>query len=234
MKQHLQASNVQKLGYDMPPLTVKGLRVFRGGRLVITGLNLSVSSGDIVFLRGANGCGKSTLLRTVAGLCPYNEGAINQADHEGQMLYQGHQNALKPNLTLAENLLHSVRVMTGNTLCNDTLSQLAAGFGLDAFLETPLSYFSSGQLHRAALLRFLAIPRALWLMDEPTVGLDFENCARLVKHMKAHLALGGAILVATHDNIGEFGNDNSRVVNMSDYAPTDSETHDTLPCVEDW
>ena len=61
---------------------------------------------------------------------------------------------------------------------------------------------SAGQKRRLALARLALVPRPLWLLDEPTVGLDTASQDRLAKVMSDHLAKGGLILAATHVALG--------------------------------
>ncbi len=182
--------------------------------MVFEGLHFAVGPGDYLHLKGKNGSGKSTLLRLVAGLLPAYSGTLTWGDSDiagaaaarsEDMIYSGHQHGLKPVLTLRENMKSLYQLMTGLHLDDETLEVSAEGFGLLRLVDQPLKYFSSGQTHRAALLRFLLLDRPIWLMDEPTVGLDSENRARLEAFMQAHLDGGGMIIAASHDPIGLLG-----------------------------
>ena len=65
----------------------------------------------------------------------------------------------------------------------------------------PARYLSAGQRRRLALARLLAAPRPLWLLDEPGVGLDAANRARLEQTLAAHRAHGGIVVLATHGDV---------------------------------
>jgi len=183
--------------------------------MVFEGLGFDVGPGEYLLLKGSNGSGKSTLLRLLAGLLPAFVGTLTWGGEQiggadtartGAILYSGHQHALKPVLTLRENCMNLYQLMTGEHVDADSLEAAADGFGLLDLVDQPLKYFSSGQTHRCALLRFLLIKRPIWLMDEPTVGLDAENRQRLETIMAAHLQAGGMIIAASHDPIGLEGN----------------------------
>lgn len=199
--------------------------------MVFENLSFRLTPGSLFFLRGRNGTGKSTLLRLVAGFVSARTGSLTYGGEEWDrgdaalaeaLVYAGHDAALKPVMTLRENAQELARVMTGRPVSEDRLEQAAEVFGLSGLLDHPVRYFSSGQRHRSSLMRFAFLSRPLWLMDEPTVGLDAENRRALADLMKVHLASGGSILAATHDPIGVEG----EVLDMGAYQPAPVEDFD--------
>jgi len=191
--------------------------------MVFEGLDFSVEPGALLYLRGANGSGKSTLLRLIAGFVPAAGGDLMYGDDawgtgdaalSEAVVYVGHDHGLKPALTLRENCQTYARIMTGKALSEDALYDAAETFALDRLLDQAVRFFSSGQRHRASLMRFLLADRPVWLMDEPTVGLEADNREKLAGLMTRHLARGGLILAATHDPIGVDG----ATVDVSQYA----------------
>lgn len=126
---------------------------------------------------------------------------------KNNLMLIGHQNGLKTALTLRENCILFHQVMTGRTPDSESLIAAADAFSLTPYLDDPVQYFSSGQRHRASLMRLLLVPRPIWLLDEPTVGLDTQNRQRLTLCMQNHLAAGGIIIAATHDPIHLAGDD---------------------------
>lgn len=207
------------------PLEARDLACFRGGRMVFEKLSFTLEPGKLLYLRGRNGSGKSTLLRLIAGYLAIRQGTLSYGDEvwgvgdaarSETLVYAGHDNALKPVLSLRDNAQELARLMTGQALDDSVLEAAAGVFGLDYLLEQPVRFFSSGQRHRSNLMRFLYLGRPLWLMDEPTVGLDTENREALAQMMKDHLTRGGMIIAATHDPIGVDGAE----INLKDYQPT--------------
>ncbi len=181
----------------------------RGGRRVFSGVNFAVESSKSMVLTGANGAGKSSLLRLIAGLIRPQEGAValNGGDSElsvgEQAHYVGHLDPLKPALTVTENLTFWVRFLNGGT----SPGHASAESGLDAvglgeLGHLPAGYLSAGQRRRLSLARMLAVPRPIWLLDEPTTALDAASQERLGRVMRAHLGGGGIILAATHGPLG--------------------------------
>lgn len=92
-------------------LDVRDITVFRGDRLVLDDVSLSLAHGDAMILTGPNGAGKSTLLRTIAGLRKPDGGTI---ERYGALAWLGHQDALKPGLTLTQNLALADRLGSGS------------------------------------------------------------------------------------------------------------------------
>ncbi|WPB85555.1 heme ABC exporter ATP-binding protein CcmA [Sediminicoccus rosea] len=182
-------------------LEARELACWRSERLVFAGLSFAVSPGEALLLTGANGAGKSSLLRLLAGLIPAAEGSLawDGADcladlpaHGARTRYIGHQDALKPALTARENLSFFARLWGGE------VAAALEALDLTPLAELPARVLSSGQKRRLALARLALAPARLWLLDEPSVGLDAASVARLGPLFAAHRAAGGMILAATH------------------------------------
>ena len=161
-------------------------------------------------LIGPNGSGKSSLLRLIAGQLRPSEGLIelHGGDAERsipeQAHYQGHLDALKPSLTVAENLGFWARYLGGRAAGSD---EALAAVGLGGLSDLPAAYLSAGQRRRLSLARLIAIPRPIWLLDEPTSALDAAAQERLAELMRRHLGSGGMILAATHGPLGIDANE---------------------------
>lgn len=175
-----------------PALEFSALTCRRGGRTVFRNLDLALAPGTCLLLTGANGTGKSSLLRVLAGLTPPVAGSIRIdgaaaefADQRGLVAYLGHADAIKPVLTVAEQL------------GADAAPALAA-MGLAELAELPGRYLSAGQRRRTAFARVLTSGRPVWLLDEPTVGLDEASVAAAVQAIAGHCAAGGIAVAATH------------------------------------
>lgn len=170
-------------------LDVDDVTVFRGDRLVLDGVSLTLNAGDAMILTGPNGAGKSTLLRTISGLRYPDSGTVTRY---GALAWLGHQDALKPGLTLVQNLTLAEKLGTG------TRTEILEALDLTHLAELPARLLSSGQKRRAAFARVMLSGAPIWLLDEPTVGLDTSSIERLGTVMAAHRAGGGAMIVTTH------------------------------------
>ncbi len=183
------------------PLMVEDLSCRRDGRLVFAGLSFGLADGEARLLQGPNGVGKSSLLRTLAGLVPAAGGRITLDDTDPaetdlwaeRVAYAGHLDAVKPQLTVEENLRFWAAVH-GTAAVAPALE----AFDLAAIAGRPAHACSAGQKRRLGLARLLLARRRLWLLDEPTVALDRAAVARLLGVVSDHLAAGGMALVATH------------------------------------
>jgi heme exporter protein A len=181
-------------------LVVENLTCRRGGRQVFANLNTHVPVGARAHLRGPNGSGKSSLLRILAGLSPPAAGAHRFTRPDGaalsgpDLLYVGHQNAVKPWMTVAENLQFWLSYTGSNADPGDVL----AAAGLAGMADLPAGYLSFGQTRRLALARIWAEPPDLVLLDEPTVGLDAAARAHLESGLTQLCDQGATLVVATH------------------------------------
>jgi heme exporter protein A len=195
-----------------PPMRLSGsdLGCIRGGRQVFRELNFTVGGGEALAVTGPNGVGKSTLLRLVAGLVRPAQGRLELDGGDPELTtgeqahYLGHQDALKPALSVRENLDFWTDFLGGATGRAKDAAALAA-LGLDGLAHLPATYLSAGQRRRLSLARLVAVERPIWLLDEPTSALDAAAQAMLADLMRAHLAGGGLILAATHSPIGLDG-----------------------------
>jgi heme exporter protein A len=181
----------------------------RGGEAVFSGINFALGKGQALIVTGPNGAGKSTLLRIVAGLLPVAAGrllvegggedfpSVASACH-----YLGHQNAMKTALSVAENL-RFWRDFSGADFLS--AEEALETVGLDGIGHLPFGYLSTGQRRRAAIAKLLVSRRPLWLLDEPTAGLDKASEERFGGLMREHLDEGGIIIAATHLPLGLEG-----------------------------
>jgi heme exporter protein A len=189
-------------------LSGQNLRCVRGGREVFSGLDFAVSAGELLAITGANGSGKTSLLRLIAGLLVASGGSVELEGGETELSlaeqahYLGHRDALKPALSVAENLSFWRDFLGGEM--GDRGRSLAAA-GLDHAAHLPAAYLSAGQRRRLSIARLLSVRRPVWLLDEPTSALDVAGQDLFVRLMRDHLTGGGIIIAATHAPLGING-----------------------------
>lgn len=186
-------------------LSGRDLRCVRGGREVFTGVNFEVAAGEAVAVVGPNGAGKTSLLRLIAGLLAAEAGTIVLDGGDGELSvaeqahYLGHRDAMKPALTVMENLGFWADFLGG--VAADPAACLA-DVGLGHAAALPAGFLSAGQRRRLSIARLLTVRRPIWLLDEPTSALDVGSQRVFAGLMTAHLAGGGMIMAATHSPLG--------------------------------
>lgn len=186
-------------------LSGRNIRCVRGGREIFSGLSFEVQTGQAVAVTGVNGAGKSSLLRMIAGLLPVADGSIAVSGGDAELSlaeqahYLGHRDALKPALTVTENLNFWRDFVGGET--NGVQASLEA-VRLAHTANLPAAVLSAGQRRRLSVARLIAVRRPLWLLDEPTSALDSAGQKMFAALMKAHLKAGGLIVAATHGPLG--------------------------------
>jgi heme exporter protein A len=185
----------------MNVLTAENLAVFRGERLIFRDFSFAVPAGGALVLSGPNGSGKSTLLRLLAGLARPAAGRVlwdgddalsDMAAHGRRVAYLGHQDAVKPGLTVTENLRFAAAVS------GRSITAALTSLGLEPLADLPARMLSAGQKRRLALSRLVLSAAPLWLLDEPTLGLDTTSIERFGDLIAAHRTSGGLVVAATH------------------------------------
>ncbi|HWP00750.1 MAG TPA: cytochrome c biogenesis heme-transporting ATPase CcmA [Methylococcus sp.] len=191
------------------PLRAVDLECIRGDRVLFSGLNLSLSTGQLLQIEGANGAGKTSLLRVLAGLSRPSEGAVlwREADIQrqrtaylGEMLYLGHAPGLKAELSPLENLRVATALRDVPT-DPDRIEAALDRVGLRGFEEVPARGLSAGQRQRTALCRLLLCPALLWILDEPFTALDLGGIRLVRELLEDHLAAGGMALLTSHHGL---------------------------------
>ncbi len=187
-------------------LNALALECVRGERTLFTGLNLALQSGTLLEVRGANGSGKTSLLRMLSGLLQPAAGSIAWKGNEicssresycAEMIYIGHLDGLKPELSALENLRYAA-VIGG--LIGDPADALQT-MGLQPQQHLPCKVLSQGQRRRVALARLkLSAARPLWILDEPFSALDAAAFDHLRETISTHLHGGGMVVLTTHQD----------------------------------
>ncbi len=182
--------------------------------MVFANLDFELTAGAALLLTGPNGSGKSSLLRLMAGLLQPASGTL---ESDAPLHYVGHKTAVKPALTVEENIRFWADHMGGGDI-----EAALERFDLYALANLPARYLSEGQQRRTSLARLVASPRPLWLLDEPNAGLDQANMERLGELVRAHRGAGGMVVAATHVELG-FEGAKRLDLGADQYAPTMAE-----------
>ncbi|MCG8490826.1 MAG: heme ABC exporter ATP-binding protein CcmA [Sneathiellales bacterium] len=186
-------------------LIADNLRCIRQDRVIFKGLGFTLGPGQGIWVKGKNGAGKSSLLRMIAGLLKPSKGTITWKDVDTQeepesfrqdFRYIAHQDALKPVLSVRENIEFWAQYHGG-----DKVAGALKLFELEHLQDTPAQILSAGQKKRTNLARLVASPAPLWILDEPLSSLDTHYIDLFTDLLREHLEGGGLALLATHQTI---------------------------------
>ncbi|HZW23909.1 MAG TPA: cytochrome c biogenesis heme-transporting ATPase CcmA [Gallionella sp.] len=194
-------------------LEVSNLACSRGDHRLFSGLSFALHPGQIMQVQGENGSGKTSLLRTLCGFLMPDEGEIAwngssvselQEEYYADMLYLGHLNAIKDELSGLENLRISAG-MSGIELDEKEAIAALRRMGLKGRELLPTKVLSQGQRRRVALARLLVSDAKLWVLDEPLAALDVAAVALIETLIAEHLARQGMVIFTTHQPLQVAG-----------------------------
>ena len=212
-------SEPTNLSLNPSSLRANALTCVRGERTLFTGLDLEVSAGEWLHVRGENGIGKTSLLRLLSGLTKpaageifWNEQLISAdpSEYHRNLLFLGHRDSLKEDLTALENLSIAT-VLDGIALTEDEILLALHRFGLRGREDLPVNCLSAGQKRRVLLARLLLRQAKLWILDEPFNALDVRAVEMLSELILEHSASGGMAIMTSHQ---EIPMPNGRVVQL--------------------
>ncbi len=187
-------------------LSVSHLTCQRGERVLFRDLSFALPASQWLQVAGSNGAGKTSLLRILAGLSEPAEGQVtwkgrrlreDRAAFHADLLYLGHQGALKEELTPLENLTLGLG-MEGFSPGEEAAAEALGRFGLQGREQLPTRYLSAGQRRRVLLCRLMLRPAPLWILDEPFTALDVHAVGVLSRLIERHLASGGSAVLTSH------------------------------------
>ena len=190
-------------------LEVINLECVRGDRRLFSELNFDLSAGELLHLHGHNGSGKTTLLRTICGLITPTDGVVRwqgenvrklRDDFARELVYVGHKNAIKADLTGTENLRIACQ-LDGMPVSVKQAWNALEKMGLRGHEDLPVRVLSQGQKKRVALARLLLNKSPLWILDEPFTALDKAAVAYLQTVIQEHVDEGGMVILTTHQEV---------------------------------
>ncbi|NBB92048.1 MAG: heme ABC exporter ATP-binding protein CcmA [Gammaproteobacteria bacterium] len=190
-------------------LEAKQATFSRAGEAVFRPVDLGLSGGEALVVRGANGSGKTTLLRLLAGILRPASGEVTR---HAPVAFLGHHAAVKGDLSCRENLEFKRRFSASASGLSD--SRALARVGLAGLGLRPARSLSAGQKRRLGLACLLVAPTAVWLLDEPYASLDDEGCALVDELLSEHVGRDGAAVLSTHQRQPRIGDGRHRTLHI--------------------
>jgi len=189
-------------GEPIAAITVRDLRVRRGGRLILPGISLSVPRGRVTGLLGPSGSGKTTLLRTIVGVQIVEGGSVEvlgqpagAAALRRRVAYVTQAPSVYGDLTVAENLRYFARILDAP---NSRIEEVIGLVGLTAQTDQVAGTLSGGEFSRVSLaVALLGEPEVL-VLDEPTVDVDPILRRDLWRTFYRLADAGATLLVSSH------------------------------------
>ena len=171
-------------------VNIQNLCFQRDWQVILHDVNLEVSAGEFVLLKGKNGSGKTTLLKLLLGLLSPLSGNIEIL---GRYSYLGHQNGIKAYLTLSQFL----KSLPSLELKNSTMS-LISQLRLSPYVDVPFSELSAGLKRRFALIQLLTPSADIYIVDEPFDYLDQESTQVVWKLFQTKIKEGACCIITHH------------------------------------
>ena len=208
-------------GTTAPILEIDALSCVRGDRVLFRDLSFEVRPAELLHLKGRNGSGKTTLLRALAGLLLPESGEVRwggsnirrlREEYSRHLLYLGHLNGIKGDLTAAENL-RIAATLDGFELSESRAWEVLGDIGLKGHEDLPSKHLSQGQKRRVALARLLANKACVWILDEPFTALDVAAVQLLQDVIRRHVESGGMAIITTHQAVPMIG-EHTRTVSL--------------------
>lgn len=188
----------------MHTLDARDVSVARGYRSVLKNISFALAAGNVLHIHGANGCGKTSLLYVLTGLRRADAGTIFWSDtpiqddlfsYQQQLCFVGHENAVKLELTVQENLANFYQWQA----CKPVAAQDVLGWlGLTAHADDLCQQLSAGQRRKLSLARLLLTQAPLWILDEPFTALDQASINYFQSLMTQHAQAGGIVILTSH------------------------------------
>ncbi len=200
-------------------LEICNLACTRGDHQLFSGLNFSLSDGELMQVQGENGKGKTSLLRMLCGFLAPAAGEIRwrgqnihdlDEEYYAEMVYLGHLNAIKDELNALENL-HITAGLAGCEIDDKQAIEALRHMGLRGRETLPVKVLSQGQRRRVALARLLVGNAPLWILDEPLTALDVGAVGLMQELIGEHLAKSGMVIFTTHQPLEVAGVETRRL-----------------------
>ncbi|MGL1888928.1 MAG: ABC transporter ATP-binding protein [Reichenbachiella sp.] len=184
-------------------IEVKNLKKKFGKLQVLDGIDFSIQDGGIYAILGHNGSGKTTLLKSILGMVLPQSGEIriddqptkNQYAYRKDIGYLPQIAQFPDNLSVIELIEMVKNLRSGETTTEEPLIDRLA---LTPFLNKKLGHLSGGTRQKVNLILTFMFDCSLYILDEPTAGLDPVSLIELKQLIQEKKEEGKSILITTH------------------------------------
>ncbi len=195
---------------NVPAIEIRGLKKNYGKKQVLKGLDLTVNQGEVFGFIGKNGVGKSTTIDCIIQAKPFDAGSISVMGHDvkeepieakRQFGYCASEPNCYESMTGYEYLdfIASVYSVSQIDFANN-VRYLCSRLDLqEEALSRPSSGYSHGMKQKLCLIASLLHRPKIWILDEPTVGLDVMAVEELTKMMREYADNGQTVLLTSHN-----------------------------------
>ena len=184
-------------------LKIDSISIQRNKKLLFQDFNLNLKKSQTLILKGSNGIGKSTLLETIAGILEIKKGGIIfdteqlLSTRQKKIFFIGHENCLKDSLSVFENLNVWLR-LNKIQISKKEITKKLSFFNIANLCDSSLKNLSMGQKRKVALSKLLFTDSFIWILDEPTNGLDIQSEKKFLLLLDAHQKKGGSTILSSH------------------------------------
>lgn len=199
----------------MSDIQLLNISKFFGSQCVFSDINLEMSLGELILLKGASGSGKTTLLNIIGGLEQPSSGEvaiggkkISQLKNRERVKFYRQQIGfvfqdfyLHPQLTVLKNIsLAGIFADFDKEAIRQRIQTIAKALGLESILNHKINQISGGQAERVCIARALFMSPKIILADEPTNNLDENNAENVIKILRAVAkSMNLIVLISSHN-----------------------------------
>lgn len=198
----------------MMVLKIDSITLKRSNKILFKNFSLNISKSQIIILTGDNGIGKSSLLEAITGVLKVCEGQINISKDINNIFYLGHENCLKDELSVYDNLMVWCEIARRKVIDDQILDGLNY-FNIARLVNQPIKKLSQGQKRRVALTKFFFTDSKLILLDEPIAGIDKKSEYNFSKLVLKKKRTGKTIILTSHTDLGFK---NQKIVDLNKFS----------------
>lgn len=181
----------------------------KGKTYAVNNVDFYVLEGQIVGLVGKNGAGKSTIIKSITGVLPFESGHISILDYD----INSQAIQAKKNLGYVPDVSNAFDKMTGMEYLNfvadifkinknervKKIEEFQQHFSLGESIHKLISSYSHGMKQKISLMASLMPSPKLWILDEPTTGLDPQTTLNLLNYIQEYAKKGNAVVFSSHN-----------------------------------